>query len=99
MDMLQEYQEQLKRTRALKRNLPDETAADKDRHKILAGMITDLEIAVFCLETGMPPGFRNKGIYGKIPLDPSVMAAVFAAPDPFDEVETRIDKERMLQHA
>lgn len=89
--MLQEYQEQLKRTRALKRSIPQETVEEKDRHRIITGMIMDLEIAVYVLETGAPPGYRKKGVYGKTSIDPLSMGAAFRAPDPYAPLEEELD--------
>lgn len=90
--MLQEYQEQLKRTRALKRSLPNESPEEKDRHRIIAGIITDLEIAAYVLETGAPPGYRRKGVYGTTHVDPFMLGEIFPAPDPFETLEEEMDK-------
>lgn len=94
--LLPEYQEQLKRTRALKRSLPNETAVDKNRHTILTGMITDLEIAVNWLETGIPY-YSLSGIYGKQSLEYESARHVtdkhriYKNADPFDIVEQYVD--------
>lgn len=92
--LLEQYQAQLKRTRALKRSIPEDTAEDKDRHKILTGMITDLEIAVEWLETGIPY-YNKNGIYQKSSLEfidiVPESASIYPTVDPLEKVEEEID--------
>ncbi|MBD8015041.1 hypothetical protein [Planococcus wigleyi] len=94
--LLLEYQKQLKRTRALKRSLPNETATDKNRHTNLTRMIVDLKIAVNWLEIGIPYYNRN-GIYGKQTLEYESARHVtdkhkiYKNADPFDIVEQHVD--------
>ena len=93
--MLQEYQEQLKRTKQLKKEIPNKTLDDKDLHRIITGIITDLEIAVKWLESGVPYGHR-KGVYGKSSLDIIDYNRSFKVPtpkaiDPFEKVENYLD--------
>ncbi len=95
--LLKQYQEELKRTKKLQ-----ETTTDKEEAKIIGGMATDLQIAISWMKTGRPPGdFR--GVYGATKMDPVVLSNIecrsaFAPTvDVFEQIENRIDKERMLQ--
>lgn len=94
--LLYEYQSELKRTRQLKRHTPADTPEEKEKHRIISGMITDLEIAVSWMETGRHPNDK-RGIYGTTAVDPMVLSrisdrSIAGLPkNPYDSLEKNID--------
>lgn len=94
--LLCEYQFELKRTRQLKKKTPADTPEEKEKHRIISGMITDLEIAVDWLETGRPPSDR-RGIYGTTATEPMILNSIAdrsiagLPKNAYDSIERQID--------
>ncbi|MCM3800034.1 hypothetical protein M4A92_15675 [Caldibacillus thermoamylovorans] len=95
--LLREYKEALKETRKLKENAPEEDT------KIINGMISNLEYIIKWLETGWPPKYKRirktKYYYHDYYWEDEIgFVKKSTYKDPFEEVEKRIDAERMKKN-